>query len=98
MAFNYSLDKYSIKLAMTHQICLGHFKKALGGEGVAFGHCFVHFCIALIELPPVIGTIAQIFEVAIHALWKSNSKGNSILPNSKKTVIKKLNSDQLELL
>lgn len=98
MVLNYSLDEYSLKLAMTHQICLGHFKKALGGEGFAFGHRFVHFCIALIELPPVIGTIAQIFEVAIHPLWKRNSTENSILPNSKKAVIKNLNSEQLELL
>lgn len=64
---NFALDaqKYTKCRALLWGNCAGHFQKAFGAEAMSGGRRFVHFLIAVIELVPVIGQVASLFERAI---------------------------------
>lgn len=83
--FNYALssEEYTWKNALLWGNFLGHCKKAREGN---FFHRVIHVIIAAIELPPLIGQIASIFEKVI-VLKFANSKKEIPSPRvSKKKV------------
>lgn len=71
--FNYALDvkKYTWKNALLWGNFTGHVKKAQTGS---LGRRAVHLLIALIELPPIIGQIASIFEKLIVCAFSTKPK------------------------
>ncbi len=64
---NFALDaqKYTVCRALLWGNCAGHFKKAFGSEALSGGHRFVHLLIAALELIPIVGQVASLFETAI---------------------------------
>lgn len=76
MTFNYALtiDDYTWKNAILWGNFSGHCQKAMEGN---LGHRIVHVLIAALELLPIIGQIASIFEKII-----VNSFSNSVEPSN----------------
>ena len=59
---NYELDSYSWKSVLLWGASFDHFKKAKGSNGK---NKIIHLTIAAIELIPILGQIASLFEWAI---------------------------------
>lgn len=68
------LNEYHTPEAVYYGISFAHFKKACRSEGVMYGQRVVHFLIGLVEIIPLIGQIAALFEKLIVTRKSKNSE------------------------